>query len=88
MPTYEYECGTCGKRFEKFQGMNDKPLEICPHCGKTVRRIIGTGGGIIFKGSGFHATDYGNSPDRSSRCGREKPCCGRDEPCDRPPCDD
>lgn len=58
MPTYEYECKACGHRFEKFQQMSDKPLEKCPKCKKKVRRLIGHGAGIIFKGSGFYATDY------------------------------
>ena len=84
MPTYEYECDGCGKRFEKFQRMKDDPVKICPACGGPVRRLIGPGAAIIVKGSGFHATDYGRG---NSRCGRDTPCCGRDTPCDRPPCD-
>jgi len=58
MPTYEYECQGCGHTFEAFQRMTDKPLRKCPECGGRVRRLIGAGAGIIFKGSGFHATDY------------------------------
>ncbi len=58
MPTYEYVCGHCGHNFEAFQKMTDKPLESCPLCSKNVRRLIGSGAGIIFKGSGFYATDY------------------------------
>ncbi len=58
MPTYEYECESCGHTFEKFQNMSDKPLSKCPKCDKTPRRLIGNGSGIIFKGSGFYATDY------------------------------
>jgi putative FmdB family regulatory protein len=62
MPTYDYECETCGKRFELFQSMKDAKLETCPPhlctgMGK-VRRLLGTGGGIIFKGGGFYQTDY------------------------------
>ena len=87
MPTYEYECDKCGKHFEKFQNMSDKPLEICPECGGSVRRLIGTGAGIIFKGSGFYATDYRSSQPRAPRCGNDRPCCGRDVPCNTPPCD-
>jgi putative FmdB family regulatory protein len=58
MPTYEYECRHCGHAFEAFQSMTDKPLRKCPECGGHVRRLIGAGAGVIFKGSGFHATDY------------------------------
>lgn len=58
MPTYEYECAHCGHTFEAFQKMSDKPLSKCPKCGKKIRRLIGSGAGIIFKGSGFYATDY------------------------------
>ena len=59
MPTYDYECDACGGRFEKFQSMTARPIRKCPLCGKMkVRRLIGTGAGIIFKGSGFYQTDY------------------------------
>jgi putative FmdB family regulatory protein len=57
MPTYEYECNGCANRFEVFQQMSDKPLENCPKCQAKVRRLISSGAGIIFKGSGFYATD-------------------------------
>ena len=58
MPTYEYECEKCKKRFEVFQSMTDAPIAKCPHCKGKVKRLIGGGAGIIFKGSGFYATDY------------------------------
>lgn len=58
MPTYDYECAHCGYRFELSQKMTAKPLDTCPKCHKKVKRLIGSGGGIIFKGSGFYATDY------------------------------
>jgi putative FmdB family regulatory protein len=63
MPTYEYECEKCRKTFEIFQNMKDKPLTLCPDkkCKGKVKRLIGTGGGIIFKGSGFYTTDYRSS---------------------------
>ncbi len=59
MPTYEYKCDKCGHLFEKMQSMTAKSLRKCPKCGKSsLRRLIGTGAGLIFKGSGFYATDY------------------------------
>jgi putative FmdB family regulatory protein len=58
VPTYEYECETCCERFERFQSMSDEPEKNCPKCGGPVRRLIGSGGGLIFKGSGFYSTDY------------------------------
>ncbi len=59
MPTYEYECDACGHAFEEFQSMSDKPLKKCPKCKKQkLQRLIGSGAGIIFKGSGFYETDY------------------------------
>ncbi len=87
MPTYEYECRRTGKHFEKFQSMTDEPLKKCPECGGPARRIISTGAGVIFKGSGFHATDYGSgNRSRTPSCGRDRPCCGRDTPCGSAPC--
>jgi len=59
MPTYDYQCDACGATWEKFQSITAKPIKKCPQCGANrARRLIGTGGGIIFKGSGFYATDY------------------------------
>jgi putative FmdB family regulatory protein len=59
MPTYEYACPKCGHTFEQFQSMNDAPLTKCPKCKKTgLKRLIGGGAGLIFKGSGFYITDY------------------------------
>ncbi len=59
MPTYDYECSSCGHRFEEFQSMSAKPLKKCPECGKNaLERLIGLGAGIIFKGGGFYETDY------------------------------
>jgi putative FmdB family regulatory protein len=58
MPTYEYECQKCGHRFEKFQSMTAKPLQRCPKCRGKLKRLIGAGAGLLFKGSGFYATDY------------------------------
>lgn len=59
MPTYEYECKACDHEFEIFQSMKDDTLKTCPECHKnTLKRKIGTGAGIIFKGGGFYCTDY------------------------------
>lgn len=74
MPTYEYECPSCKHQFEVSQPMTAQPVNKCPKCGNKVKRLIGSGGGIIFsrsssavsggipplagKGSGFYATDY------------------------------
>jgi putative FmdB family regulatory protein len=68
MPTYEYACPKCGHAFEQFQSIKDAPLTKCPKCKKTgVKRLIGGGAGLIFKGSGFYITDYKNkkSPEKS-----------------------
>ena len=61
MPTYDYKCIKCNHRFEIFQPMTAEPLSICPECGGDVKRLIGTGAGPIFKGSGFYQTDYKNN---------------------------
>ena len=58
MPTYEYECTKCGYRFEKFQKMTDQPIKRCPQCKGKVKRLIGLGGGVIYKGPGFYTTEY------------------------------
>ena len=58
MPTYEYECEKCGHRFEVFQSMTEPPRKRCPKCKGKVRRLVSGGAGIVFKGSGFYATDY------------------------------
>ncbi|MYB94664.1 zinc ribbon domain-containing protein [Candidatus Poribacteria bacterium] len=58
MPTYDYKCLACDVRFEKFQGITAPALEECPECGGKVKRLIGAGAGLIFKGSGFYTTDY------------------------------
>lgn len=59
MPTYDYECDACEHKFEHFQGINDPHLTKCPECGKKkLRRLIGAGGAVMFKGTGFYQTDY------------------------------
>ncbi len=59
MPTYEYKCKNCDYDFEQFQSIKDDVLKTCPECNKDeLKRLIGSGAGIIFKGSGFYETDY------------------------------
>lgn len=70
MPTYEYECEKCGYRFDVFQSITEKPLRECPECEGRLRRLIGSGGAIIFRGSGFYATDY-RSEEYKKKSGKE-----------------
>ena len=60
MPTYEYECKKCSFQFEEFQSINAEPVKTCRKegCRGRVRRLISSGGGLLFKGSGFYETDY------------------------------
>jgi putative FmdB family regulatory protein len=74
MPTYGYKCEKCGHQFEELQLMNAAPLEKCPECKGKVKRLIGGGSGVIFKGKGFYSTDYKknsmvkDSPKKSGGC--------------------
>lgn len=84
MPTYEYECRSCGHRFEHRQTMSEAPIAACPECGGEVARLVSAGAGILVKGGaqkgGRHA---------GGGCGFEREgttCCGRQERCDKPPC--
>ena len=78
MPTYEYQCQKCNQTFEVFQSMKDEAYTVCPKesCrleawgAGTVKRLIGTGAGLIFKGSGFYITDY-RSPDYKESAKKE-----------------
>lgn len=59
MPTYDYQCDACGHAFEEWQSFKDEPLTKCPGCKKNkLRRLMGGGAAVIFKGSGFYQTDY------------------------------
>jgi len=96
MPTYEYVCEKCGHKFEKFQSIAAKPLAVCPEelCGLKrwgkgkVKRVIGAGAGLIFKGSGFYITDYRSekykeaakkeTPAASASSAADKPASGRE----------
>ncbi len=71
MPTYEYKCTQCNYTFEIFQPMSAEPLKECPNCKGLLKRLIGTGSGPIFKGSGFYHTDYKNKPANSASSKKE-----------------
>jgi putative FmdB family regulatory protein len=58
MPNYDYKCNECNYSFEVFQKMSDAQLEKCPKCNGSIKRLIGSGSGPIFKGTGFYQTDY------------------------------
>lgn len=79
MPTYEYACQKCGHEFEIHQSMKDEPLKKCPKCKKAgLKRLVGAGAGLIFKGTGFYITDYRKSGAKSE--GAEKPSGGGEKP--------
>ncbi len=72
MPTYEYLCEACGHELEMFQRMTDNPARKCPHCRKMrLKRRLGTGAGIIFKGSGFYETDYRRAAGGGARAAKD-----------------
>ena len=82
MPTYEYECESCGHRFEERQRLSEAPLSTCPECQGPVARVVGSGVGIL-RGT--------QSPGRGEPCAFEttgQTCCGRSERCDSPGCGD
>ena len=73
MPTYDYVCDACEHKFEHFQSIKDDPLKKCPECKKPkLRRLIGAGAAIVFKGSGFYQTDY-RSESYKKRAEADKP---------------
>ena len=73
MPTYDYECDKCKHKFEAFHSMTAKPIKKCPECGGKVTKLLGSGSGIIFKGSGFYQTDYKNSSkSKTNSCDKPK----------------
>jgi putative FmdB family regulatory protein len=85
MPTYEYRCEGCGHEFEQYQAITAGPLRKCPACGKrTLQRLIGMGGGIIFKGSGFYQTDYRSDSYKKAAEADSKPATPAPEKKDTP----
>ena len=73
MPTYEYKCGHCDHLMEAFQSITASPKKKCPECGKLkLQRLIGTGAGVIFKGSGFYETDYRSDSYKKGAEGEKK----------------
>ncbi|HUS46533.1 MAG TPA: zinc ribbon domain-containing protein [Phycisphaerae bacterium] len=80
MPTYDHKCEACGYAFEKFQSISDPAVRKCPKCGRLkVRRLIGAGSGIIFRGSGFYQTDYrSESYKKAAEKDKETPKSGGD----------
>jgi len=93
MPTYDYVCAACGHKFEHFQSMTSRRLRKCPACGeRKLERLVGSGSGIIFKGSGFYETDYkragarggassqGKGSSKSEASGSEASKSGNDAP--------
>lgn len=74
MPTYDYECEACGHTFELFQSINAPHEKTCPECKKdSLRRLIGTGSAVMFKGSGFYTTDYRSDGYKKSAAADSKP---------------
>lgn len=75
MPIYEYECSKCGHRFEKIEHIDSSPRKVCPVCKGRAKRVLPSGVGLIFKGSGFYATDYAKKkpkPDSESAGGKKE----------------
>jgi len=70
MPVYTYRCESCGVQFERYQSFQDEPLKICPECRKKSLKKVITPTRIIFKGSGFYATDHRSPSGDTSREGK------------------
>jgi putative FmdB family regulatory protein len=80
MPLYEYECDSCGRRFERIQKFSDPPVTVCPTCGGPVRKLLSSPA-IQFKGSGFYITDYARSGKGAE--GDSAPKSGGDTPAEK-----
>ncbi len=89
MPTYEYRCDHCGHEFELFQSMSDRVRRKCPECGEPkLKRLIGTGGAVIFKGSGFYQTDYRSDSYRKAAEAEKKKAEDKPDKTDKKKTDD
>jgi putative FmdB family regulatory protein len=87
MPTYGYACDACSHEFDEFQSITAEPLKKCPECGKSkLRRLLGTGGAMIFKGSGFYQTDYRSEGYRKSAAADKPASACAPGGCDKPAC--
>ena len=78
MPTYEYQCAKCRKRHEAFQSITANPLTKCPKCGGRLKRLISSGSGFLFKGSGFYITDYRSKSYQEGKKKDQAPSSGSD----------
>jgi putative FmdB family regulatory protein len=92
MPTYDYICDECGEKWEMFQSMKDEPIKecICEKKSKNIRRLIGPGAGLIFKGSGFYVTDYknnGNNGSKSADTNSNNDSCTKEKSAEKPACE-
>lgn len=77
MPTYDYRCDSCGHEFEHFQSIKARPLRTCPACKRAaLQRLIGVGGGILFRGTGFYQTDYRSEAYKKAAEAESKPAGG------------
>jgi putative FmdB family regulatory protein len=79
MLIYEYYCDACSKRFEISQSMHDAPVNSCPECKGSIRRIFSGGSGFMVKGAAA-------GPSLRTHCGKNQTCCGSSTPCETPSC--
>jgi len=80
MPTYEYQCQACRRIHEAFQSITAKPLSKCPRCGGRLKRLLGSGGGLLFRGSGFYITDYRSKSYQEAKKREEQPSSSSKSP--------
>ena len=86
MPTYEYVCQRCKRPHEAFQSITAKPLTKCPSCGGRLKRLLGSGSGFLFKGSGFYITDYRSKGYREAKKKEEDSSNSSSGGCSSTPC--